>query len=80
MDEQLMDEWYRPRTHDINLRDHWPRNYDHLYESDHLLAMFEEPSMGELFMTEQMSLKKGLKYFRKSRADAMVAELQQLDY
>jgi hypothetical protein len=42
--------------------------------------MFEEPSMGELFMTEQMSLKKGLKYFGKSRADAMVAELQQLDY
>jgi hypothetical protein len=36
--------------------------------------------MGELFMMEQMSLKKGLKYFGKSRADAVVAELRQLDY
>ena len=30
-------------------------------------------------MTEQMSLKKGLKYFGKSGADAVVAERQQLD-
>jgi hypothetical protein len=36
--------------------------------------------MGELFMTEQMSLKKGLKYFGKSGADAVVAEMRQLDY
>jgi hypothetical protein len=44
-----------------------------------MLATFEEP-MGELFMTEQMSLKKGLKRFGKSGADAVVAELRQLDY
>jgi hypothetical protein len=31
-------------------------------------------------MTEQMSLKKGLKYFGKSGADAVVAEMRQLDY
>jgi hypothetical protein len=31
-------------------------------------------------MTEQMSLKKGLKRFGKSGADAVVAELRQLDY
>ena len=36
--------------------------------------------MGELFMTEQMSHKKGLKYFGKSGANAVVAELWQLDY
>jgi hypothetical protein len=36
--------------------------------------------MGELFMTEQMSLKKGLKYFGKSGADAVVAEMRQLDF
>ena len=36
--------------------------------------------MGELFMMEQMSLKKGLKYFEKSGADAVVAEMRQLDY
>jgi hypothetical protein len=36
--------------------------------------------MGELFMTEQMSLKKGLKYFGKNGADAVVAEMRQLDY
>ena len=35
--------------------------------------------MGELFMTEQMPLKKGLKYFGKSGADAVVAEMQWLD-
>ena len=43
-----------------------------------MLATFEQP-MGEVFMTEQMSLKKGLKYFCKSGADAVVAEMQQLD-
>jgi hypothetical protein len=31
--------------------------------------------MGELVVTEQMSLKKGLKYFGKSGADAVVAEM-----
>jgi hypothetical protein len=76
---QTMDECYGARQHGINLRNCKPRNYNHIYDSDHLLATFEEP-MGELFMTEQMSLKKGLKYFGKSGADAVVAEMQQLDY
>ena len=44
-----------------------------------MLAMFKQP-LGELFMMEQMSLKKGLKYFGKTGADAMVAEMRQLDY
>ena len=43
-----------------------------------LLTTFEQ-LMGELFMTEQMPLKKGLKYFGKSRAEAVVAKMQQLD-
>jgi uncharacterized protein YeaC (DUF1315 family) len=76
---RTMDEHYGTRQHSINLRERKPRNYDHLYNSDHLLATFEEP-MRELFMTEQMSLKKGLKYFGKSGADAVVAEMRQLDY
>ena len=44
-----------------------------------MLTTFKQ-LMGELFVTEQMSLKKGLKYFRKSRADAVVVEMWQLDY
>jgi hypothetical protein len=44
-----------------------------------MLNTFEQP-LGELFLTEQMSLKKGLKYFGKKGADAVVAELRQLDY
>jgi hypothetical protein len=77
---QTMNERYGPRQHDINLRNRTkPRSYDHLYNSDHLLTTFEEP-MGELFMTEQMSLKKGLKYFGQSGADAVVTEMRQLNY
>jgi hypothetical protein len=76
---QTMDERYGVRQHDIDLRSRKPRSYDHLYGPDHLLATFEEP-MGELFMTEQMSLKKGLKYFGKKGADAVVSEMRQLDY
>ena len=77
--DEIMDERYGARLHNINLRDRKPRSYDHLYGPDHMLATFEEP-MGELFLTEQMSLKKGLKHFGKSGADAVVAELRQLDY
>ena len=44
-----------------------------------MLTTFEQ-RMGELFMTEQMPLKKGLKYIRKSGADAVVAKMQQLEY
>jgi hypothetical protein len=79
MNQQLMDNRYRPRTHGINLQDWKPRTYDHLYDSDHMLVTFDEP-MGELFLTEQMSLKKGLKYFGKSGANAVVKECRQLDY
>lgn len=35
--------------------------------------------MGELFVTEQMNLRKGLKVFGKPGADAVVKELHQLD-
>jgi uncharacterized protein YeaC (DUF1315 family) len=77
---QTMDERYGVRQHGINLRARKIQKYDHLYDSDHyLLATFDEP-MGELFMMEQMSLEKGLKYFGKSGADAVVAEMRQLDY
>jgi hypothetical protein len=79
MNEQIMDERHGPRGHHFNLRERKPRNYDHLYGPDHIFATFEEP-MGELFMTEQMSLKKGLKHFGKSGADAVISELRQLDY
>ena len=75
---QSMDSQYGARTHDINLHDHKPCSYSHHYGPEHLLVMFEQP-MGEAFMTEQMPLKKGLKYFGKSRADAVVAEMRQLD-
>ena len=74
-----MDEQYRSRSHNINLRNCKPRKYDHLYGPRHMLAMFEQP-LSELFMTEQMSLKKGLKYFGKSGADAVITEMRQLNY
>jgi hypothetical protein len=35
--------------------------------------------MGELFLTEQMNVKKGLKVFGESGAEAVVKELRQLD-
>ena len=43
-----------------------------------MLMTFEQ-LLGKLFMTEQMPLKKGLKYFGKSGADVVVAEMWQLD-
>jgi hypothetical protein len=78
MNQQLMDNQYRPRMHGINLQDWKSRTYDHLYDSDHMLVTFDEP-MGELFLTEQMSLKKRLKYFGKSSTNAVVKECRQLD-
>jgi len=39
-----------------------------------------EPTFGTVFLTEQMSLKCGLKMFGESGADAVMAELKQLDY
>jgi hypothetical protein len=35
--------------------------------------------MGELFLTEQMSLKKGLRQFGKAGASAVMKELNQLE-
>lgn len=43
-----------------------------------MLAMFEQ-LMGELFLTEQMSLKKGLQKFGKTGASAVVSELHQIE-
>jgi hypothetical protein len=75
MNEQIMDERYGPRNHHFNLRDQKLQSYKHLYNSDHdVLMTFDEP-MGHLFMTEQMSLKKGLKHFGKDGADAVIKEL-----
>jgi len=39
-----------------------------------------EPSLGAVFLTEQMSLKHSLKLSREPGAEAVVAELRQLDY
>jgi hypothetical protein len=74
-----MDTRYGPRRHSINLRDRKPRSYKHLFDYNHALLTYEDP-MGELFLTEQMSLKKGLKQFGKDGAEAVVAELRQLDF
>jgi hypothetical protein len=52
-----MDARYGPRHHSINLRDRKPRSYKHLFDYNHALLTYEDP-MGELFLTEQMSLKK----------------------
>jgi hypothetical protein len=72
-----MEQRYGPRRRE-GLRDRKPRNYDHLHQYEDALATFEQP-MGELFVTEQMSLRKGLKVFGKPGADAVVKELHQLD-
>jgi len=43
------------------------------------INQFDKP-FGYLFQTEQMSLKKGLRTFGKAGADAVIAEMEQLDY
>jgi hypothetical protein len=60
-----------------NLRPRKPRSYDFRY--DHQYLTYDEP-FGLLFMTEQMSMKKGLAKFGKKGADAVVAELRQIHY
>jgi hypothetical protein len=45
-----------------------------MFNYEHALLTYEKP-MGELFPMEQMSLKKGLKQFGKTGAEAVVAEL-----
>jgi hypothetical protein len=77
--EREMDERYGTRPTNINLQARKRRDYSWQYGFDETLATFEEP-LGELFLTEQMSLKKGLKQFGKDGADAVVEEMRQLDY
>ncbi len=57
----------------------YTHRYDHHYLTYHNYLSYE-PAFGTVFLTEQMSLKHGLKMFGESRADAVVAELKQLDY
>jgi hypothetical protein len=61
--EQKMDEWYDVQQHLINFCKRKQCSYGHLYDEnmhdyDHTLLSFKEP-LGELFLTEQMSLKEG---------------------
>jgi hypothetical protein len=63
----------------IKLQNQKPRMYDHMFDYHYTLLTYKEP-IGELFLMEQMLLKKGLKKFGKTRAEAVLAELQQLDY
>jgi hypothetical protein len=65
--EREMDERYGTRPTNINLRARKRRDYSWRYGFDETLATFEEP-LGKLFLTEQMSLKKGLKRFGKDVA------------
>ena len=80
------------QLHKMQLQ-HNKRLYEHRFINQHsraydeaskemALAMIEdlESPFGYIFQTEQMSLKKGLKAFGKSGADAVVEELWQLDY
>jgi hypothetical protein len=77
--EAEMNQKYGPRTHNRSLRERKPRQYASRYDSfAQTMAQFEQP-MRMLFMTEQMSLKRGLKRFGKAGADAVVAEMQQLE-
>jgi hypothetical protein len=45
-----------------------------MFNYEHALLTYEKP-MGELFLTEQMSFKKGLKQFEKTGAEAVVSKL-----
>ena len=77
----IMDNLYGPRTREHNLRPRRKRDYTHRYGDDEetMLAAIEEP-MGLAFLTEQMSAKKGLKTFGEAGANAIVDEMQQLEY
>jgi hypothetical protein len=79
--EAKMNQKYGPRKHSRSLRNRKPPNYAPRYDPDNFdtsMAQFEQP-MGMLFMTEQMSLKRGLKRFGKAGADAVVSEMKQLE-
>jgi hypothetical protein len=73
-----MDQRYGVQNHDINLRPQKERTYNFRYDHQQHIT-FDEP-FGLLFMTEQMSLKQGLKHFGKKGAEAVIAELRQIDY
>jgi hypothetical protein len=82
-----MDAKYGPRNHDINLQPRKAQSYNHLHaylEVEHpgeiLLANIDyDDSLEALFLTEQMSLERGLKTLDKAGADAVVKEIRQLD-
>ena len=85
--ERNMDARYGPRNHHIGLRPRKRRTYDVPIGADvterdigleHVHASCHEP-MGLLFLTEQMSLKRGLKKFGRKGADAVVDEMRQID-
>ena len=82
----------KQQLHKMQLR-HNKRSYEHRFINQHsraydeankemTLSMIEdiESPFGYMFQTEQMSVKKGLKAFGKSGAEAVVEELRQLDY
>jgi hypothetical protein len=77
--EAEMQKKYGTRKHSKPLRRRQPRKYAPRYDdSDTTMAQFDQP-MGMLFMTEQMSLKRGLKLFGKAGADKVVEELKQIE-
>ena len=78
--EAEMNQKYGRRQHGRSLRDRKPPKYAPRYTDsfDDTMAQFEQP-LGTLFMTEQMSLKRGLKRFGKAGADAVVSEMHQLE-
>jgi hypothetical protein len=52
--------------------------HDHTSQPNDMLAAFDHP-LGEVFVTEQMFYRKGLKVFGKRGANAVVSEMCQLD-
>jgi hypothetical protein len=77
--EAEMQKKYGTRKHSKSLRRRQPRKYAPRYDDfDTTMAQFDQP-MGMLFMTEQMSLKRGLKLFGKAGADKVVEELKQIE-
>ena len=82
--EHAMDQKYGVRDHGINLRPRRPRSYKHRFgddsDGDGEDDMVQFEMWADMMLTEQMSLKRGLKLFGKDGADAVVSEMQQLDY
>jgi hypothetical protein len=77
--EAEMQKKYGTRKHSRPLRRRKPQKYASRYDDfDTTMAQFDQ-HMGMLFMTEQMSLKRGLKRFGKAGADKVVEELKQIE-